>query len=86
MDRLEKLRTELSQMSQDEILAFIRKTRVDRKITKERPSARKARRVTADRTKAKASKAVAGLSAEALERLLKEFGDDEGNGDEDSGT
>ncbi len=81
MDRLEKLRKELSTLSQDELLDFIRKTRVDRRITKERPSARRAKRVTAERTKTKANKALAGLSPAQLAALMKEMGLDVEDGD-----
>jgi uncharacterized protein YeeX (DUF496 family) len=84
MDRLANLRKELSTMSHDEVLDFIRKTRTDRRITKERPAARRTRRVKGEQAKTKALRAVEGMSSDQIAALISQLEGEQEN--EDSGA
>jgi len=79
-NRLGELRKSLADMDQDEKLALIRRIRADRRLTKERPAAKRAVARSKDKDKTQLGKLLDGLSAEEITALLGGMEDDAGKG------
>ena len=74
-NRIEKLWGHLENMTPDELRAHIRKIRNDRKIRKVSRTVKKTAAKKTDSATEKAKKALAGLSPDAIERLMKGLAD-----------
>lgn len=82
MDRLKELRKSILSMTPDEQREYIRKIRQDRRITKERPAKKVARKVQGNRAKTALMKMLDDMPAEQREAILRELG----NASQDSGS
>ena len=75
MNRLARLRKPLQDMTSEEAHDLIRRIRADRRITKERPSVRRAAGRKKDKDKTALSKLLEGMTPEEIEALLGDPGD-----------
>lgn len=75
--RLSQLRKNLEDMSLDELREHVRRIREDRKITKVPRGEKKVRAKRSDKAKTTTAKALAKMSPEELNILLRELGDED---------
>lgn len=72
-DRLEQLRPDLLKMTEEELREFVRQTRIDRRIKKDRPAKKVAAKRESVKAKDKASKMLQGMSPEMIAAMLKKL-------------
>lgn len=76
MNRLDAVRKNITEMSEEELREHIRQIRIDRKITKGSVTVRKTKAVRSDRAKGKVKSALDAMSQAQMLALLAEL---EGN-------
>lgn len=81
--RLSMLKKSLEEMSLEELRAHVRGIRVDRRISKDKPKAKKERKRVEAKVGAGISRMIASMSPEEAEALLREL---EGNDPHSEGS
>ena len=76
--RLAALRKPLEDMSPQELRALVSHIRADRKVSKESVTKRKEKAAISGKSRKKATALLDDLTAEELDQLLRELGDDKG--------
>ena len=86
MSRLDKLRKSLLEMQPDELREHVRRIRMERRIVKERPATKVAKRKESNKTKDKLAKLLGEMTPEQRAKLLGELehSDDSDEGHPDS--
>jgi len=78
MSRLDSIRKNLLNMDPEELREHVRQIRRDRRITKEKPAAKVAKRVTGAKAKDALTKLMDSLTPEQREKILRELGNGTG--------
>lgn len=73
MSRLDAVRKNITEMSEDELREHIRQIRADRKITKGSVTVKKTKAVRSDKAKGKVKSALDGMSQAQMMALLAEL-------------
>lgn len=71
MGRLDKLRQNLLDMSPEQLRERVREIRRERRIVKEKPAAKVAKRVEGAKAKQQLAKLLEGMSPEQISKLLR---------------
>jgi len=80
MNRLRELRKNLLEMSPDELREHVRRIRAERRIVKEKASAKRKAKVKSNRSASKVVNMLHTLTADEIRLLLGEVDDDDGSG------
>jgi hypothetical protein len=80
MDRLKTLRKDLLEMSPAELREHVRRIRVERRVYKEKPAAKRKAKVKSNKSASKVVNMLHTLTPEEIRRLLGEVDDDGGSG------
>lgn len=77
MSRLDKLRKSILEMQPDELREHVRRIRMERRIVRERPATKVAKRKEGTRAKDQLAKLLSNMSPEQRAKLLKDLGHDD---------